>query len=454
MIKLRLLLGFIVFGFLQKTQPFASEDLTRTPFTPLPVKPWTAMIFIAGSNDLAPFVNRNIQQMMRVGSTDFINIVVGVIESPNKSQKVFRILLIEKNSIKTIFETTEKSFLDSGDPKNLSFFCKMAISLFPAIQHALFLWNHGTGPLDFQRGPVIRMKHLFIPGLSEDPAQTKTFSYALRIRPTQEENPQKGICFDDETGNNLSEEKLIQALNDIVYTSLGGKKLALIGCDACFMGSVEIASLFKSYADIMVGSEESEPGAGWNYERVFSPFLFGTINKETFGKHIVQSYSKTYHAYADHTLSCINLTHISTLESHIKKLSVLLQEALTFQANKSVFHAIATSKAKHLCTNFDEPSFIDLQHFCANLINNVSMIVLHNKTHEYQLKNNIIASLQHITTSLQQAIVANVAGSKYACAQGLSIYFPETWINRLYRKNIFSYATDWSTFLTHYHQHR
>lgn len=443
---------FLSFAVFHAEENFSYRN-TLYATTPLAEKPWTVMIFIAGDNDLAYFINRNIQQMVRVGSTPYLNIVICVIESPHKNKKRFQILYIEKNSTKIIFETTDKDFLDSGDPKNLSFFCKTAISLFPAQNYGLILWNHGTGALDLQQNNIIRMKHFFIPGLFKNDTDAVRIPSFLNIQ-LQENTPQKGICFDDTTGNNLSEQKLITALNDIVHQYLKGAKLSFIGCDACFMGAIEIASLFKSYAHLMIASEESEPGPGWNYERVFSPFLFGVINKETFGKHIVQSYQKTYQSYPDHTLSCINLSTIETIEILIKKLSCLLQKALALQCNKSVFHAIATSKAKHTCTHFDEPSFIDLEHFCKNIINNVPMINLHNKNIEPIIKNDLIATAQQIIATSQQAVIANVAGAKYSCAQGLSLYFPEFRIHRPYRSTIFSCATDWSSFLTLYHQHR
>jgi hypothetical protein len=44
-----------------------------------------------------------------------------------------------------------------------------------------------------------------------------------------------------------------------------GVTLDIIGFDACLMGSLEIASVVSPYATFMIGSEEFEPGDGWQY---------------------------------------------------------------------------------------------------------------------------------------------------------------------------------------------
>ena len=39
----------------------------------------------------------------------------------------------------------------------------------------------------------------------------------------------------------------------------------LIGFDACLMGTLETANIVANYARYMIGSEENEPGSGWNF---------------------------------------------------------------------------------------------------------------------------------------------------------------------------------------------
>lgn len=69
-------------------------------------------------------------------------------------------------------------------------------------------------------------------------------------------------------------------------------KFELIGFDACLMGSAEVGNLLKEEANYLIGSEETEPGAGWDYS------FLTNINRNTtsieFGKAIVDSYYNYY----------------------------------------------------------------------------------------------------------------------------------------------------------------
>ena len=46
------------------------------------------------------------------------------------------------------------------------------------------------------------------------------------------------------------------------------EKFEFIGFDACLMGNVEAANILANYANYMYGSEELEPGCGWNYVEI------------------------------------------------------------------------------------------------------------------------------------------------------------------------------------------
>ena len=104
----------------------------------------------------------------------------------------------------------------------------------------------------------------------------------------------RGICWDNTTGNYLTNKKLESALKEIKASVLKGKKFSIIGFDACLMSMLEIASIIKKYTDFMVGSQEVELGTGWYYNKTLAPFAHGTIDKATFAHHIVQTYGQEY----------------------------------------------------------------------------------------------------------------------------------------------------------------
>ena len=68
----------------------------------------------------------------------------------------------------------------------------------------------------------------------------------------------RGISFDDVTGNNIAPYQLGLAFNQM-------GKIDVYGSDACLMQMAEIGYELKDKVPVIVGSEESEPGDGYNY---------------------------------------------------------------------------------------------------------------------------------------------------------------------------------------------
>jgi Clostripain family. len=62
--------------------------------------------------------------------------------------------------------------------------------------------------------------------------------------------------------------ELDNALDNCVASSK--RKFDFIGFDACMMGNVEVANVLAPYSYYMYGSEEMEPGSGWDYKAIGS----------------------------------------------------------------------------------------------------------------------------------------------------------------------------------------
>lgn len=435
-----------------KTRLFAFFlTISAHSFATFPKKPWTVIVYIAGDNDLAPFIARNIEQMEKIGSNENITIIAQINTSENFKRKWSKTILVGKNQSTILTHQTNPSLVDSGNPETLISFCTYAIETFPADNYALILWDHGTGPLDAHIPRRLRMIDLFSFEKHEKKNQNNIFLQNL-LKIFDKKEQIKGICFDDTTRNSLSERCLKKALSAITQGPLKGKPFDLLGFDACLMATAEIASLVKDYAEIMVASQEVELGPGWDYGRVLAPFLFGQLSKESFGVHIVHSYEKTYQFTNDYTLSCVNLKKIPQIEGDAQAISDLLSFALsqndgTFSTKKFIL----LSSNKQNCTRFEEPSFTDLLHFYKNLLQNIQMISLRNKKEEKIVKNKLFLSLSKGIENLNSAILANVSGPKHKGAHGLSIYLPERTIHYSYKHNLFSNNTKWLYFLQRYH---
>ena len=103
-------------------------------------------------------------------------------------------------------------------------FLKWGTSNFPADHYMLVIWDHGGGSIT-------------------------------------------GVCQDDiypYDSRGQADSLTLPEMRDAMKKS--GAKFDVIGFDTCLMATVETAQILSPYAGYMVASEESEPGAGWDYE--------------------------------------------------------------------------------------------------------------------------------------------------------------------------------------------
>lgn len=425
-------------------------------------KDWTFIVYIAADNDLRGFAARNIKQMAEVGSNNNINIAVQLDIRITGNKKITRRYYIEPNKILHVNSDDPLSQkMDSGDPRTLVSCCKWAIESYPAQNYALILWNHGTGIIDPEKGRIINPSSLFAFNPTNNKLELdRTISFLDFINDTYNideldlskshllDDPERGICWDDSTGNYLSNQKLDWALNEICTTMLGGKKLSILGFDACLMAMIEIADIAKKYAQLMVSSQEVELGAGLDYEKVLAPFRSGSLDPQTFAKHTVEAYHQVYSKITnDYTMSAMNLIDTDKLSQNINLVAGLLIECLKNQKNNSVKNAVQVSKNKLLCTHFDEPSYIDLHHFYSNLLANLKHFLLNNGD---QTKQQLATALTEGQNLIKKFVIANRAGKNLSLAQGVSIYFPERRIHGSYKKTLFAAQNKWINFLTQY----
>jgi len=428
-----------------------SAKIIKSPIgTAKKIKDWTLILYISADNDLRNFAIRNIKQMAKIGSNQYINIVVHLDIKISGNKKVTRRYYVEKDKILHVNANDPHSQrMDSGNPETLISCCKWAKNIFPAKHYGLILWNHGTGAIDPKRGRIIKLSELFNfnPETNKVELDRSVGFLDLMNASLQED---RGICWDDTTGNYLTNQDLDYALKIICFDVLNGKKLAFIGFDACLMQMIEVANITKKYADIMIGSQEVILGTGWHYIETLKPFLRGTLSPEEFAKHIVASYKKAYSKITnDFTLAAINLNKFELLEKTIHNISQLLIQCLKSQKNNSVKNTISKSRSKFLCTHFDEPSFIDLHHFLTNLLLTTKNFKL--KTNDKtKLKKQLKQELEIGRMLLTELIIASASGKNLSKAKGMSIYFPTRRIYHSYRKLPFAKENNWILFLTQY----
>lgn len=417
--------------------------IKRATMTRAPQKKATFMVYVAADNDLHIFAWKNIRQLAEIAPQN-INIVVFLTE-PGRNKKT-QIYLVEKNR-SILLNKENQTKLDSGDAKTLSDFCSFSIEKFPADNYILILWNHGTGILDPVKNPFrsksITPSELFTLNpetLKIEIDRTTTF---LEFIEEDEEQMHRGVCFDDTHNSYLNNQKLEQALITLKNGALKNKKFHTIGMDACLMSMVEVANIFKEYADNMIASQEIELGAGWRYDKVMKYFI-DNDNLDNLNKHTVQTYKDTYDKITpDYTLSSIDLNRVNDLEQAVDNLALRLIDSLNDQIDNTVKATLQQSKRN---IGFEEPTYVDLATLCNNILQNATKMRNKNEATLVALRNACNTCLQRISA----AVTANTHGDKVKYATGISIYFPEKNIHSSYSRTNFATKNNWHNFLLKY----
>lgn len=420
-----------------------------------PKSSWTFIVYMAADNDLHYFAWKNLKQMEFIGSNPNVSIVVQL-NTPGYLNPTKRYIIKKGRRLLVQDDDSPNQKLNSGIPSTLVNCVNWAVSHYPADNYALILWNHGTGAMDPVVARTINPCDLFYLNPTDNKLEVDRGASYLslicqEIQNTLKMENKRGICFDDTFKTYLSNHDLEAALHEISTKILGGKKLSLIGFDACLMSMVEIASICKRYAQYFVGSEEIEYGTGWRYDYVLEPFLQKTLSPKDFASHIVLSYEQAYQKLInDYTLSALDLSYTQQLEQNIHMVAHLLHEALLNQQNRSVSDIIRKCKSTQYCTCFDEPSYIDLGHFYQNLQQHVQYFLLKDPVTQRELQNKLQLYLQAGLDIFPYLVIENKVGQKLKKAQGLSIYFPEHAIAQSYLKSPFALQNNWCLLLSKY----
>jgi hypothetical protein len=403
---------------------------------------WTFMVYMAGDNgkvfndggqlmcDLQAFGWRNLADMTSVGSTDQVTFVAQY-DTLDNQQYTPRFFI---DGSKPCGKLVQKvSPVNTGDPENLTDFIVWAASNYPSERYALVLWNHGTGWKEDDvyaryrgkvekavkggetragtRGEKLLRKSLFL----------TTAGDIMAI----EDDETRGICYDDSSMDFLDNRKMVTALQD-AETKIG-QRISLLGMDACLMSMVEVAHQLRDHAEVMVGSQEVEPGEGWPYAAILSKLVANPgMSSRELGTCIVNEYGTFYVGLTRGgggfiTQSAIDLSTMKNLGVQIGKLA----QALTagYDADFQIERAIG--RALKRVQRFRERDYMDLYNFLQHL------------EAEYAADDELMAGIKGLRLSLEQStpgtpIIASVTGKVLLNAHGLSVYFPNQGCSKYY----------------------
>lgn len=213
--------------------------LTVTAFNTQHSK-WTVLVYLNAANDLNEFGDLNFNQIERVAGNADVRFVVQWKQAliPNVSDSPSfigtRRYLAKKDStdqIKSELVQDMGGTVDMGDWHTLRDFITWGQTFFPADRYVLVVWNHGNG-------------------------------WHRRL---SQPAPTRGVSYDDDTGNWIDTWELGLAM--------GSRHVDIFAWDASLMQMIEVNEELEGSADLIVGSEESPPGAGYPYDKIFQTFV-------------------------------------------------------------------------------------------------------------------------------------------------------------------------------------
>lgn len=368
-------------------------------------KPWTFLVYIAGDNNLAKFADLDLKEMMQIGSNENVNIIAyTTIKRPNEDKKTIK-YYVEKDNLVQIGQTDVK---DSGDVKTLTEALEWAHTEYPSEHFALVLWDHGSGPLNRKPSTI------------------------------------RGICFDDTTGNYLTDRDCFAAFGWICDKFRNGKKIDVVACDACLMASLEVGYTFQPYADYYVASEDVIPGYGYQYTYALEQFERGAPAPADMAKNLVSAYARCYKATTkDYTLSAIDLSQLEPLVQKINLFSQFYIKELSKKLYKAeIREGIVQTLKKGVALPFGDEYYFDLHQWLSVLLSKSAELNLDIKSRLY------LADLIRTTLPLiNNAVIANTTSTKFKDAKGMTIYLPLYRVEYSYEKLLWSEWTKWLGFL-------
>jgi len=385
-----------------------SITLTGCFIPPIPNVPeWTVMVYLDADNNLESAGINDINEMEMVGSTTDVKIVVQADRIPgydisNSDWTTTRRYYITQDSDSMQINSwfSDLGELNMGDPQTLIDFANWATNNYPAKKYLLVIWNHGGG--------------------------FRSLAYTA-----------KDIAWDDTSGGDrITMPELEDALSAI--SAQMGENIDIVGMDACLMAMTEVAYQIKDYADILVTSEEVEPGDGWPYDTILAQLAANpAMSSIQLAIDIVDKYIYSY-PFKEVTQSAIDLSYMDTLANQLSSLAETIKGDSTTPSNKYITAAY-NSQYYSQSPYSSEKEFIDLYDFCNKLL------IYSNSSNT----KNIALNIQQILNSA--VINSDYNGASLSGSKGLSIYFPyySGYINIKYSDTNFARDTKWDEMLSY-----
>ena len=387
---------------------------------------WTVLVYLNSSNNLNdgdPGINNisdalhNIAQMATVGSDANVNIVVQwkqanygdtqqtptfnetrrYLIKPHSASDINQILagnttVLDPDllSFNSAYYNQNTKQVDMGDWHVLQDFVNWGSTTYPADNLAVVVWDHGSG-----WEPV--------------PAQYRSVRKPL-IR--------RAVSLDSQTHNEIETEQIPGAL------AQAAQPIDALIFDASLMQMAEIEYEVRNTAKIMVGSEESPPGAGYPYDQWIGDLKTDGSTPCAAGISIVNRFVNNYANTDGITQSVIDLSKMQAVVTALDNFGALLIAHRTDQAP-------IIQNARNNAQAYKYPEFKDLYDFAGRIRATATATDLQQAA----------TNLQNAMISSSGAIIASGHNQNEPGSNGMSITVPDPTLNLSIANSFTSYLT-------------
>ena len=374
----------------------------------IPAADWTCFVNLNADNSLESFGEDDLNEMESVGSLagkmNVIALVDGGSDSGNGWTTGTRLMYVTR------------------DPNDSTKVVSREIKVDPGSDLGQLLAK-GKGELDTGSPEAI---HAAI-----DYVQKNVSSQHFMVDFWDHGNDWRGLSYDDHPSDNLDMPGLEKALSGL------SQKIDIVSADACLMSTVEVADTVKAAGvDWLVGSEEVEPGAGWNYHDFLTRVgdLFkgkSDVSSAEIAHAIVDSYAAG--GSENSTMAATDLSKLDGLNAQIDAFSraVLAAGGLKDQTIRTAYSD---------ASRFDDHDQMDLGDFATKLASN---------TKDAKLK----AACDALLAAISQGSTEKTGdpNSRYTDDTGLTIYAPESSVDGAYQEKGVAWANSaWNQVIAGY----
>ncbi len=393
-VVLMMVVGSLPIPYFEEKFSFEVTPVADSVTLTKPMKNWTFMVYMSGDCNLEGAAVHDMNEMETIGSSDEVNIVVqldriaGEDTSNGDWEDCKRFYVEKDDDFATITSpiVQEMGEPNMGDPETLINFTTWVKDNYPAQNYALVLWNHGGAFW--------------------------------------------GVCWDDTNGDYLNMANLSYALKKT--KEYYGKKLNVVGFDACLMGELEVLYEIKDYCDYAVGAEPTEPGDGWPYELILPPLVHNPAMPPTeLCKEIVNDYIMSYTDGKDDPSDTAGVTmaayDMNKFEDAWYAFNIF---SIHLAANARKYNELLRW-VRSRTTGFDPAhvAFLDITNYPMYDVGDFMVTLLSPGPFQSQapgliLDANLRNAAKAVLSAVKNCVFAFGAGARYPNALGMTMYFP------------------------------